>query len=150
MRGPTSSGHNPLSIFLDSVRVRAGVFFSGEPKSGENLGENLGSAMASGYGISTLHCTTVSLAHGGMGLGSAFGPKKYEGLVKEAGFLSFDTVGSNPMNNFCERRLSTRPVRSCFALSNWRRSCRRDQGRYRHPGVAVRQWTPCETNGTRR
>ena len=94
-----------VSIFLDSVRVRAGVFFSGEPKSGENLGENLGSAMASGYGISTLHCTTVSLAHGGMGLGSAFGPKKYEGLVKEAGFLSFDTVGSNPMNNFCERRL---------------------------------------------
>ena len=84
--------------------VWAGVFFSGEPKSGENLGENLGSAMASGYGISTLHCTTVSLAHGGMGLGSAFGPKKYEGLVKEAGFLSFDTVGSNPMNNFCERR----------------------------------------------
>ena len=80
------------------------MFFSGEPKSGENLGENLGSAMASGYGISTLHCTTVSLAHGGMGLGSAFGPKKYEGLVKEAGFLSFDTVGSNPMNNFCERR----------------------------------------------
>ena len=120
--------------------VRVGVFFSGEPKSGENLGENLGSAMASGYGISTLHCTTVSLAHGGMGLGSAFGPKKYEGLVKEAGFLSFDTVGSNPMNNFCERRsvrLSARPVRSCFALSNWRRSCRRDQGRYRHPGVVV-------------
>ena len=81
-----------------------------------------------------------ALAHGGMGLGSAFGPKKYEGLVKEAGFLSFDTVGSNPMNNFCERRsvrLPARPVRSCFALSNWRWSCRRDQGRYRHPGVAV-------------
>ena len=99
--------------------VWAGVFFSGEPKSGENLGENLGSAMASGYGISTLHCTTVSLAHGGMGLGSAFGPKKYEGLVKEAGFLSFDTVGSNPMNNFCERRLrpSVRTTRAPLLCS---------------------------------
>ena len=98
--------------------VWAGVFFSGEPKSGENLGENLGSAMASGYGISTLHCTTVSLAHGGMGLGSAFGPKKYEGLVKEAGFLSFDTVGSNPMNNFCERlRPSVRTTRALLLCS---------------------------------
>ena len=53
------------------------------------------------YGISTLHCMTVSLAQGGVGLGCAtFGPKTYGGLAKDAGFVNFEVVGGNQLNNF--------------------------------------------------
>ena len=70
---------DPVGVLRTIRRAlkRDGIFFSSEPKSGETLADNLSPAMASGYGISTLHCMTVSLAHGGMGLGNAFGPKRY-------------------------------------------------------------------------
>jgi len=84
-----------------------GVFFSMEPRSGENLGENLSPSMAQGYAISTMHCMTVSLAQGGMGLGNAMGPKKYEALTSEAGFSYFSVVGHNAINNFYEIRGNT-------------------------------------------
>ena len=56
--------------------------------------------MTVGYGISTMHCMTVSLAQGGLGLGFAFGPNKYASLAKEAGFDGFELVGDNGLNNF--------------------------------------------------
>ena len=74
-----------------------------EPRVGESLAENLKPAMAQAYGMSALHCITVSLALGGPGLGSGtFGPSKYEALATEAGFASFKLVGNNAMNNFYE------------------------------------------------
>eukprot|EP00039_Didymoeca_costata_P007551 m.101092 g.101092 ORF g.101092 m.101092 type:complete len:378 (-) comp13733_c0_seq4:84-1217(-) len=88
-----------------------GTFFSMEPKTtGETLQECYKNTMGSDaakknlafmYGMSTLHCTTVSCAQGGPGLGCAtFGPKKYETLATRAGFTNFTLVGSNMLNNF--------------------------------------------------
>eukprot|EP01050_Picozoa_sp_SAG11_P020755 SAG11_NODE_3558_length_2374_cov_2.450549_2_plen_67_part_00 len=56
--------------------------------------------MALGYGISTLHCMTVSLAQGGLGIGIALGPGRYEELATAAGFECFALLGDNGLNNF--------------------------------------------------
>ena len=40
------------------------------------------------YTISTMHCMTVSLAQGGMGLGTMWGTEKANRMLKEAGFKS--------------------------------------------------------------
>jgi hypothetical protein len=38
------------------------------------------------YTISTMHCMTVSLAHGGAGLGTASGTQLAVRMLREAGF----------------------------------------------------------------
>jgi hypothetical protein len=38
------------------------------------------------YSVSTMHCMTVSLAQGGMGLGTMWGVETAEKMLKEAGF----------------------------------------------------------------
>jgi 2-polyprenyl-3-methyl-5-hydroxy-6-metoxy-1,4-benzoquinol methylase len=64
-----------------------GVFFmldidaSSEPT--DNIKHPLGPML---YGISTMHCMTVSLAQGGMGLGTAWGVQLAERMLNEAGF----------------------------------------------------------------
>src|SRR5205823_12845060 len=51
-----------------------GVFVMKEPRVSSNLEDNIGNPMAPlVYSTSTLHCLTVSLAHDGAGLGTAFG-----------------------------------------------------------------------------
>lgn len=40
------------------------------------------------YTISTMHCMTVSLAQGGMGLGTMWGTEKAEEMLQEAGFAN--------------------------------------------------------------
>lgn len=42
------------------------------------------------YTISTMHCMTVSLAQGGMGLGAAWGVDLAEQMLREAGFTTVD------------------------------------------------------------
>lgn len=49
----------------------------------ENLGHPLGAFL---YTISTMHCMTVSLAQGGMGLGTMWGRDRARLLLREAGF----------------------------------------------------------------
>jgi len=39
------------------------------------------------YGISTLHCMTVSLAQGGAGLGTVWGEQLARRMLAEAGFV---------------------------------------------------------------
>jgi hypothetical protein len=38
------------------------------------------------YTMSTMHCMTVSLAHGGAGLGTAWGVELAQAMLKDAGF----------------------------------------------------------------
>ncbi len=38
------------------------------------------------YSVSTLHCLTVSLAHGGAGIGTVFGEQLARELLTNAGF----------------------------------------------------------------
>jgi ubiquinone/menaquinone biosynthesis C-methylase UbiE len=63
-----------------------GTYFMVEPKAGDTLAENMGPMGAMMYSISTLHCMTVSLAHGGEGIGTAIGPTKIKELAEQAGF----------------------------------------------------------------
>ncbi len=63
-----------------------GAYFMVEPKAGDTLAENLGPMGAMMYSISTLHCMTVSLAHGGEGIGTAISPSKIRELAEQAGF----------------------------------------------------------------
>jgi SAM-dependent methyltransferase len=63
-----------------------GTYFMVEPKAGDTLAENLGPMGAMLYSMSTLHCMTVSLAHGGEGIGTAIGPTKVRELAEAGGF----------------------------------------------------------------
>lgn len=63
-----------------------GVYMMVEPRSGDTLSENLNSQGALMYSMSTLHCMTVSLAHGGEGIGTAIGQNKVQELAEQAGF----------------------------------------------------------------
>eukprot|EP00451_Oxyrrhis_marina_P019002 CAMPEP_0204338270 /NCGR_PEP_ID=MMETSP0469-20131031/20939_1 /ASSEMBLY_ACC=CAM_ASM_000384 /TAXON_ID=2969 /ORGANISM="Oxyrrhis marina" /LENGTH=384 /DNA_ID=CAMNT_0051322419 /DNA_START=10 /DNA_END=1164 /DNA_ORIENTATION=+ len=85
-----------------------GAFLSMEPMVADSLEENTSPGAGLSYGISLLHCMTVSLAQGGMGLGAgSFGPKTYEGIAREAGFTEFQKVGSNMVNHFYELKGNT-------------------------------------------
>jgi SAM-dependent methyltransferase len=65
-----------------------GVFVAKEPRVSSNLEDNVGNPFAPLiYAISTLHCLTVSLAHDGAGLGTAFGEQVATALLSEAGFV---------------------------------------------------------------
>ena len=42
------------------------------------------------YAISTTHCTTVSLAQGGEGVGTMWGEEKARQMLREAGFTNVE------------------------------------------------------------
>jgi SAM-dependent methyltransferase len=64
-----------------------GIFVMVDIRASSNLEDNLGIPAASLiYTASTLHCMTVSLAHGGEGLGTAWGYQRAEQMLHEAGF----------------------------------------------------------------
>lgn len=63
-----------------------GTYFMVEPRAGDTLAENMGPMGALLYSMSTLHCMTVSLAHGGEGIGTAIGPTKVRELAEAGGF----------------------------------------------------------------
>jgi SAM-dependent methyltransferase len=67
--------------------VPGGLLFMREPRAGNTLAENLANPMAPVlYSVSTLHCLTVSLAHGGPGIGTAFGEQRARQMLSDAGF----------------------------------------------------------------
>ena len=71
-----------------------GLLFMREPHAADTLAGNLANPMAPViYSVSTLHCLTVSLAHGGAGIGSAFGEQLARRMLAEAGF---GEVGLHP------------------------------------------------------
>jgi len=58
-----------------------------------NLEDNIGNPMAPMlYACSTLHCMTVSLAHGGAGIGTVFAEKLALELLAEAGFTAVEVL----------------------------------------------------------
>ena len=62
--------------------VPGGMFVMKEPHFADALEDNLGNPMAPlMYGVSTLHCMTVSLAHGGAGIGTVFGEQLALGML---------------------------------------------------------------------
>jgi hypothetical protein len=53
------------------------------------------------YATSTLHCMTVSLAHGGAGLGTVWGEELALGMLADAGFadVTVHEVPDDPMDS---------------------------------------------------
>lgn len=66
--------------------------------------DNVGPLAALFYGFSVLYCMTVSLAHGGAGLGTCgFNPHTVDAMCAEEGFSSARRVEmDNPFNNLYE------------------------------------------------
>ena len=65
------------------------VEFAGSSKLSENLDHPFGPF---GYTISCMHCMTVSLADGGMGLGAMWGEQKAQEMLTDAGFTSIEAA----------------------------------------------------------
>ena len=84
-----------------------GVYLMVEPKASSNLEDNIGNPVAPYiYGMSVLHCMTVSLAEGGAGLGTAWGQQTARRMLAEAGFTSIEVVDApGPQNSIfvCRR-----------------------------------------------
>jgi SAM-dependent methyltransferase len=79
---------DPRGVLRSIRRALAddGAYFMVEPKAGDTLADNLGPMGAMMYSISTLHCMSVSLAHGGEGIGTAISPSKIRELAEQGGF----------------------------------------------------------------
>src|SRR5262245_58974331 len=75
------------------------VDFSGSSKLSENLDHPFGPF---GYTMSCMHCMTVSLADGGMGLGAMWGEQKAQEMLTDAGFTSIQAahVDGNIVNTY--------------------------------------------------
>jgi hypothetical protein len=72
-----------------------------EFKFASDVGDNVANPFAPlYYGISTLHCMTVSLAHGGAGLGAVWGEDVARRLLTEAGFGHVEIVDTPRPQNY--------------------------------------------------
>jgi len=84
-----------------------GIYLMLEPRAATRLEGNLGNPFAPYiYGISVLHCMTVSLAEGGTGLGTAWGEDKARAMLADAGFTAievFDAPGPQNSIYICHR-----------------------------------------------
>jgi SAM-dependent methyltransferase len=78
-----------------------GLYLMIEPKASSHLEDNLGNPFAPYlYGMSVLHCMTVSLAEGGAGLGTAWGEQMARQMLGDAGFTSIEVVDApGPQNS---------------------------------------------------
>lgn len=82
-----------LAGVYDALRP-GGIYLAIEPKASSHLHENLDNpTSALMYTISTMHCMTVSLAYGGMGLGTAWGEQKAREMLTDAGFVDIQVTG---------------------------------------------------------
>ena len=82
---------DPVAL-LKSIRGAlkpGGTYLMVEVNVSSRLEDNLNPMGRLMYSMSTLYCMTVSLAHGGAGIGACMGEEKARELVKEAGFSQF-------------------------------------------------------------
>jgi SAM-dependent methyltransferase len=70
-----------------------GVYLCVDIAASSKLSENLDHPFGPfGYTISCMHCMTVSLADGGMGLGAMWGEQKAQEMLTDAGFTSIEAA----------------------------------------------------------
>jgi ubiquinone/menaquinone biosynthesis C-methylase UbiE len=90
--------------------VPGGVFLMMDIKASSHLEDNVDNPLAPFlYGVSTLHCMTVSLARGGVGLGTVWGEQLARDMLAEAGFVdvSVNDVPDDPLNQVYVSRTAT-------------------------------------------
>jgi len=100
---------DPAAVLRSAATALApdGVYLAIEPRASSNLEENIENPFAPWmYGVSVLHCMTVSLAVGGVGLGTVWGEQTARRFLTEAGFQSVESVAApGPQNTIfiCRR-----------------------------------------------
>lgn len=80
-----------------------GTFLLVDIKASSNVEDNLEHPMGTFlYTVSTMHCMTVSLGQGGVGLGTVWGEQLATQMLREAGFTDIDLapVEADPFNNY--------------------------------------------------
>jgi SAM-dependent methyltransferase len=81
--------------------VPGGTFLMVDIKAASDLADNLDNPFAPWlYGVSTLHCMSVSLAEGGAGLGTVWGETRARRMLADAGFVDVTVadVPDDPMH----------------------------------------------------
>jgi SAM-dependent methyltransferase len=87
-----------------------GSYVMVEPAASSTLEDNVANPLAPWlYGVSTLHCMTVSLAHGGAGLGTVWGEQRARRALADAGFVDVSTWAA-PGDPLDAIFVSTRPA----------------------------------------
>jgi SAM-dependent methyltransferase len=100
---------DPAAVLRSAAGALApdGTYLMLEPRASSKLEDNVGNPFAPWiYGISVLHCMTVSLAEGGAGPGTAWGEQTARRFLAEAGFTSVEAVEApGPQNTLyiCRR-----------------------------------------------
>jgi SAM-dependent methyltransferase len=70
-----------------------GTFLMVDVDASSNLEDNLDHPLGTFlYGVSTMHCMTVSLSLGGDGLGTVWGRQQAERMLRDAGFTSVEVA----------------------------------------------------------
>src|SRR5690606_8396720 len=80
-----------------------GVYLMQDIRSSSNVEQNMDNPLAPFiYTVSCVHCMSVSLAQGGMGLGAAWGEELALQMLSEAGFNSVDVryLEHDAMNSY--------------------------------------------------
>lgn len=80
-----------------------GVYLCVEPRASSNLADNLDHPLGPYlYVASCMHCMTVSLADGGMGLGTMWGEQAAQAMLTDAGFTAIKAahVDGNAFDTF--------------------------------------------------
>ncbi len=85
---------DPQGLVRDVKRALRpnGTYFMMEMNASGKLENNLNPLGKFFYSISTMYCMTVSLAHGGAGLGTCMGEEKPRQMCKNAGFSQFNKL----------------------------------------------------------
>lgn len=94
----------PVTVLgrVSKALAPGGVFVMMDIKASSNLEDNVGNPFAPFlYGISTLHCMTVSLAYDGAGLGTVWGEERARAMLADAGFAEVDVhdVPDDPIDS---------------------------------------------------
>ena len=101
---------DPAGMLRSAARALApgGIYLALEPRISSNLEDNVKNPFAPWmYGVSVLHCMTVSLAEGGTGLGTAWGEQTARRYFAEAGFRSVEAIEApGPQNTMYVCRAS--------------------------------------------
>jgi SAM-dependent methyltransferase len=102
---------DPVAV-LDRIHAAltpGGIFCMQEPHAADALEDNIGNPMAPIlFATSTLHCMTVSLAHGGAGIGTMFGEGLARQMLTDAGFID-TVVHPSPTDPFNAVYVSRKP-----------------------------------------
>ncbi len=104
----------PPDLLLSGIAAALrddGTYLCVDIAASSRLEDNLGNPFAPYiYTFSTMHCMTVSLAVGGMGLGTAWGKQLALSMLGAAGFRDVEvrTVDRDPLNNYYIARKPSR------------------------------------------